>query len=173
MTQDIAEEEKSPLEEASVSNEPGLDPITDLQTQVEAEKDKALRAFAELENFKRRKEQEVDQFKKYAHEKVILELLPVLDSFDRACEHLPLENEELKKQLEGFLLIQKQFHSILDKSGITAIETIGCKFDPNLHQAVLEEESDSVEAGCVTKEFQKGYRLYDKVIRPSMVVVAK
>ncbi len=177
-TQDANVQEASDavLEEkdAAVQSEtPEVSVQDELQQQLDQEKEKSLRAFAELENFKRRKEQEVDQFKKYAHEKVVLELLPVLDSFDRACEHLPQDDESLKKQLEGFLLIQKQFHSVLDKAGVKAIQTEGQEFNPNLHQAVLEEEAESIQTGYIIREFQKGYQLHEKVIRPSMVVVAK
>lgn len=144
-----------------------------LEEQATAEKDKALRALAELENFKRRKEQEVDQFKKYAQERFVLELLPVLDSFDRACEHSGSADSGAQDQVNGFLLIQKQFHQALEKWGVVAVDALGQPFDPNLHQAVMEEEVTDTATGTVTKEMQKGYKLHDRVIRPAMVAVAK
>ncbi len=146
--------------------------IQSLQEEVQAQKDKALRAHAELENFRKRKDQELDTFKKYAHEKMVLELLPVLDSFDRACEHAQAQNQA-QEMMEGFLLIQKQFHTVLEKCGVVPIEALQKPFDPNHHQAVLEEDVPDVEAGVVTKEMQKGYTLHQKVIRPSMVAVSK
>ncbi len=145
--------------------------IAKAESDLAQEKDKALRAAAELENYKRRKDQEVDQYKRYASERTILELLSVLDSFDRACDHLSTQDQE-SDAFSGFLLIQKQFHTIMEKWGVTALETIGHTFDPHAHQAVMEEVSDA-PVGSVIKEFQKGYKLHDKVIRPAMVVVAK
>ncbi|MGE4170409.1 MAG: nucleotide exchange factor GrpE [Candidatus Margulisiibacteriota bacterium] len=143
--------------------------ITGLKEQVAIEKDKALRAAAELENFKRRKENEVEQFKKFALERFVLELLPVLDSFDRAAS----ANTDEQNLKEGFELIQKQFQAVLEKLGVSPFEAVGTPFDPNLHQAVLQEANKEVEAGTVVKEFQKGYKLQDRVIRAAMVVVAE
>ncbi len=128
---------------------------------------------AELENFKRRKEQEVEQFKRFAKEKSVVELLPILDSFDRACAHLDGQTAADQEQVSGFLLIQKQFHHVLEKWGVTPIETEGQAFDPHLHQAVMETESETVAPGMIAQEMQKGYKLHDRVIRPAMVAVAK
>ena len=144
--------------------------VNGVDERVNAEKDKALRAMAELENFKRRKEQEVSQFKQYAKEQTILDILPVLDSFDRACEHSQANGESSE---DGFMLIYKQFHSILEKWSVVAIPSIGEPFDPHVHQAVMEEDSKDAQAGIVLKELQKGYKLGDKVIRPAMVIVSK
>ena len=143
-----------------------------LKEAIQAEKDKALRAHAELENFRKRKEAELESYKKYAQEKLILALLPVLDSFDRACEHAQSQ-PQAQDILDGFMLIQKQFHAVIEKSGVVAIEALNQAFDPHQHQAVMEEEVENVASGTVIKEMQKGYSLHQKVIRPSMVVVAK
>ncbi len=153
------------MSEETVSEEQ-QQPVSELETALQVAQDKMLRAHAELENYKKRKEQELDNFRKFAVEKYVLELLPVLDSFDRACEHdVP----------EGFLLIQKQFHSVLEKLGVKPIELELSKtaFDPHLHQAVLQEENNEVDAHTVLKEMQKGYMLHDRMLRPSMVVVSK
>lgn len=152
--------------------ETGGESIQALKEEIQAEKDKALRAYAELENFRKRKEAEVESFKKYAQEKFILGLLPVLDSFDRACEHGKSQTQA-QEIMEGFMLIQKQFHAVIEKSGVVAIEALDQQFDPHQHQAVMEEEVENVASGTVIKEMQKGYSLHQKVIRPSMVVVAK
>jgi len=144
--------------------------IQELETQLQAEKDKALRALAEMENFKRRKENELDQLKKFMHEKWVLELLPVMDSFDRAFEQ---ENANADTA-SGFHLIYKQFSAVLERNGIKAIEALNTAFDPHKHQAILEEDAPGgVAAQTVLKEMQKGYQLHDRVIRPSMVVVSK
>ena len=141
----------------------------ELIEQLKEEKDKALRAYAELENYKKRKDQETITFKKYVAEGVVSTLLPVLDSFDRACEHANHDDETV----QGFILIQKQFHDALEKCHVTQIEALNQPFDPNCHEAVMQEESDKVESQMVIKELQKGYKLHDRVIRPAMVVVAK
>lgn len=140
----------------------------------DSQKQTALRALAELENFKKRKQQEVDTFKKFAAENVILELLPVLDSFDLACEHANTSADKATRDVvNGFELIQKQFHSALEKVGVTAIEALNQPFNPEYHQAIAQEESKGVDADIIIKEMQRGYRLHDRVIRPSMVVVSK
>ena len=128
---------------------------------VKEEKDKALRSFAELENFRKRKEQEVSTFKKYAAEKCITEILPILDSLERACEHKGTDNEKQEDIVEGVKLIKKQFQDTLEKLGI------------NFHQAVLQEEKEGLNADIIIKELQKGYIFHERVIRPSMVVVSK
>ncbi len=164
--------EKNDVQEEAVLVEEPLMPNPvepSLEGALQTEREKALRAMAELENFKRRKDQEVETFKKFAHEKAILALLPVLDSFDRACAYL---GEEVSEQLNGFLMIQKQFYTILEKLGVEAIDTDKQPFDPNLHQAVMEEAVEGLPSSMVVREMQKGYKLYDRVIRPSMIVIS-
>lgn len=146
--------------------------VAKLQAEVESERSQRLRAFADLENFRKRKEQELVTFKKYASEKVILELLPIVDSLALALSHSENTESEDQNLLEGVQLIQKQFQSVFDKLGVKQIEALGQKFDPHFHQAVLQEDSDQ-EADIVIREMQSGYLLHDRVIRPSMVVVSK
>ena len=142
-----------------------------LKQACKAEQERALRALADFENFKKRKEAEVDQFKQYANEKLILEFLPVVDSFDRAFEQAGTGQGE--EMLSGFQLIHKQFLSILDKLGVSPFDSLNQPFDPNLHMAVSQEEREDVESNMIVREFQKGYKLHDRVIRPAMVVVCK
>jgi molecular chaperone GrpE len=145
--------------------------IEDLQAEVAEEKDKALRAKAELENFRRRNQQEVNTFKKYASEKVLLEFIPILDSFTLACEHADKEKGE--QIIEGFVLIQKQLASAVEKLNVTPIDALNEAFDPSIHQAISQEKIEGKESGFVIKEVQKGYKLYDRVIRPSLVIVSE
>ena len=148
--------------------------VKKLEEQLINAKESELRSLAELENFKKRKQQEVDTFKKYASENVILEILPILDSFDHACSHATEEiTDNAKKVIDGFILIQKQLHTILEKLNVTPINAENQKFDHNVHQAISQEKVDNVESGIVIKEMQKGYQLYDRVIRPAMVVVSE
>jgi molecular chaperone GrpE len=102
---------------------------------------------------------------------LILEFLPVLDSFDRALQSNGDENKDA--MIEGVQLIYKQFESTLDKLGVTPFESLNNRFDPSLHMAVSQEDADGVESETVVKEFQRGYKLHDRIIRPAMVVVAK
>ena len=142
----------------------------DLKTEV----DRSLRALAEMENFKRRKEQEKEEFQKYATTKLIGELLNIMDSFDRATQHAaqPDAASNNKELAEGFDLIKKQLAQLLQKQGVQPIEALNQPFDPNFHQAVSQLENKEVPPQTVVQEFQKGYKLHDRVIRPTMVVVS-
>ena len=102
---------------------------------------------------------------------VVSRLLPILDDFERALDTVP-EDVAANTWFEGVALVYRKLRSILETVDIERIEALGQPFDPNLHEAVLQEESDEHESGIVIKELQKGYRLNDRVIRPAMVVVA-
>lgn len=146
--------------------------VSTLENTVKEEQDKRVRALAELENFRKRKELEVMNFKKYAAEKALLEMLPIIDSVELACAHANTDGSQQKTLLEGVNLIQKQFKSALEKLGVRPIEALNNKFDPNFHQAISQEEHKDIESDTVVKEMQKGYMLEDKVLRASMVVVS-
>lgn len=151
-------------------DDPGVK-IAELTQLVAEEKEKALRARADFENFRKRKDAEVDSFRQYANEKLIVEFLPVVDSIDRALESM--SNPDASPVVEGVQLIHKQLITTLEKLGVSSFASIDAKFDPNLHMAVSEESVEGVEPGTVVKEFQRGYQLHSRVIRPAMVVVAK
>lgn len=149
--------------------------LKEKEEHLKHEKEKVLRALADSENFKKRKEQEKEEFCKFANERLIKELLPVLDSFDYAVDHALKNEEQIDKDkiIEGFMLIQKQLHCFLEKMGVTAIQSLNCLFDPNVHQAVLQEENKEIPVNTVVKEMQKGYQLNSRIIRPAMVIVSK
>jgi len=134
--------------------------------------DKLLRVQAETQNYKRRKEEETDRMVKFANERLIEELLPVIDNFERAIklddENL---NDELSKFLEGFKMIYGSFISILNGLELKEIEALDQPFDPAFHQAVLTDRDESKEDGIILEVLQKGYMLKDKVIRASLVKV--
>jgi molecular chaperone GrpE len=143
------------------------------ESVVAEERDKRIRGLAELENFKRRKEQEVSQLRKFASESVVLDILPILDNVERACDHIPdTAHETVKELVEGMGLIKKQFHSVLEKMGVKSIEALNAPFDPHFHQGVMQEPRSDVDSNTVVKVVQTGYTLHEKVIRPSMVVVS-
>lgn len=134
--------------------------------------DKLLRVQAESQNYRRRKDEETDRMINYANEKLIEELLPVIDNFERAIklddENL---NDELSKFLEGFKMIYGSFINILNGLELKEIEALDQPFDPVYHQAVLTDRDESKEDGIVLEVLQKGYMLKDKVIRASLVKV--
>ena len=129
---------------------------------------KYLRLMADFHNFKRRTEKEKGDIYAFANEKIISELLNVIDNFERALEH----GAEGDSFAEGMNMIFKQLKEVLEKAGVTEIEALGLDFDPNFHNAVMTEDSEQYDSGKVTAVLQKGYILNNRVIRPSMVKVA-
>lgn len=133
--------------------------------------ERLLRSQADFENYRRRVQREKEELTQYANQKLLLNLLPVLDNLERALATPAMEGDEKLRQ--GVDLTARSFRDTLAKEGVTAIEALGQHFDPNLHEAVMTEESDEHEDGQIIFEFLKGYRLGDRVIRPSMVKVCK
>ena len=125
-----------------------------------------LRLLAEFQNYKKRTEKEKSELYSYANEKIMTELLEVMDNFERA-----LEQGESDGFKEGMELIFNQLENVLSKAGLAEIAALGEDFDPNVHNAVMTEETDEYESGKVSGVMQKGYTLNGKVIRPSMVKV--
>jgi len=130
------------------------------------------RAQADLANLRRRNQQEREDYIKRANEEIIRDLLPVLDSFDRALATMPAELSELT-WIEGIKIVERQLRLALLRHGVTPIEAEGQKFDPTQHEAVLHRVTTEHEDEAITTELQKGYRLHDRVLRPSLVEVAK
>ena len=129
---------------------------------------KYMRLMADFQNYKRRTEKEKSDIYAYANEKLVSELLNVIDSFERALDH----GESDESFVQGMNNIFKMLKGVLEKSGLEEVEALGVEFDPNFHNAVMTEDSDEYESGFVTEVLQKGYKLKGKVIRPSMVKVA-
>ena len=134
--------------------------------------DNWLRSLAELENYKKRQEREKAELFKFGQESLIRELLPVLDNIDRAIEHSKV-NHVPASFIEGLELARKSFWEVLKKNGVEAINAVGEKFDPNFHEAIMQQEDPEREENSIISEAQKGYKLNDRLLRPSMVVVAK
>lgn len=140
------------------------------QTAEEQESERYMRLMAEFQNFKKRAAKEKTDIHAYANEKLMNELLPVLDNFERALE---TKTEEVESYAKGMELIFNQMKTALENHGLKEIESLGETFDPNKHSAVMNEETDEYESGKICKVLQKGYELNGKVIRPTMVSVAK
>ncbi|GAE26948.1 heat shock protein GrpE [Halalkalibacter wakoensis JCM 9140] len=129
-----------------------------------------LRVQADYDNFRRRSREEKEAAAKYRSQNVIEALLPVIDNFERALLVKP-EGEEAKSLLQGMEMVYRQFQDTLKNEGVEVIETVGQTFDPHLHQAVMQVEEEGFESNQIVDELQKGYRLKDRVLRPSMVKV--
>lgn len=142
-----------------------------LKEQLEEQKNKLLRALADFDNYKKRVAIEREQFVRFANEALITELLPVIDGLARALE--TAEKTKISEEMvKGIALVKRQLEDALKKFGVEKIESIGKPYDPNLHEAILQKESDEPE-GMILEEMQKGYTLHGRVIRPSMVIVSK
>ena len=167
---DMAQEEKT--DEKDRETEEDKDKAEEKPTDAEPEKEESdaryLRLMADFQNYKKRVEKEKKDLYSYANEKIIIELLSVLDNFERALEQ-ETEGDGFK---EGMEMIFKQLGDVLEKSGLAEIVALGEDFDPNFHNAVMTEETEEYESGKVSGVMQKGYTLNGKVIRPSMVKVA-
>jgi molecular chaperone GrpE len=132
--------------------------------------DKYLRAVAELDNYRKRAAREKTDIIKYGKEDIIRDILPFVDSLDRALEH---DTGDVQAFKNGIALIQDQLLSCLKKHGVERIETAGLNFDPNFHEALMQMESDQHEDNKIVSEMERGYLLNGRLLRPSKVCVCK
>lgn len=146
--------------------------IDELNNKVSSLQEALLRNQADLQNYKRRKDEETEKLMKYKNEELIKELLSVVDNFERAIKMDDHDlSDEVSKFLEGFKLIYTNMINILNKFEVKEISADGIEFDPDYHHAVLTEHDDSKPSGVVLEVLQKGYSYKDRVIRPAMVKV--
>ena len=184
------ENEKTPQEPSSKSQEvehavdtpPGAadDPLKDLEeklsvAQAEASEnhDRLLRMAAEFDNYKKRTARELEDLKKYAAENLIRQLLGVVDNLERAIASASADNASDHRVVDGVALTLAEIMKILEKHHVSPIEAMGEPFDPTFHQAMCQEESSDHPPNTVVQEFQKGYLIHDRLLRPAMVVVSK
>lgn len=177
--QDVTPEAVDAVDVAASIEQPDRrdEQIADLQaqlTEIKArEQESLLRHRAETENLRRRTEQDIEKAHKFALEKFVSELLPVLDSLDRALEVADKNNAELLPMLEGIALTQKSMLDVVGKFGVAVISEVNVPLDPNVHQAIAVVESQEVAPSHVLAIMQKGYTLNGRTIRAAMVTVAK
>ena len=145
--------------------------IEKLENELKEEKEKTLRIQAEMMNFKRRQEESLATYKKYANESILKELLLVKDNFERGFK-FTIETEDNKEMLKGFKMIYQNIEKILEDNQVTEIDDIDVEFDPAVHQAVMTEVAEGVAPGMVIAVLQKGYKYKDRVLRPAMVKVS-
>ncbi|WP_430691838.1 nucleotide exchange factor GrpE [Paenibacillus woosongensis] len=142
-----------------------------LRAELEEQQQRLLRAQADFDNFRRRTQKEKEELGKYASAKLITELLPVIDNFERAIASGE-QGTDVSSYAKGVEMIFRQLEGVLGNEGLKAMETVGEPFNPEFHQAIMQVESDEHEEGIVVEEVQKGYILKDKVLRPAMVKVS-
>ena len=162
--------EEIPLEEMSTDDL--IKKIDELKEESKENYDRYLRSQAEMDNIIKRNKKEKEEWVKYSNETLIKDLLQVIDNLENAINHSGNENS-FNALIEGVELTLKGFKDTLAKSGLEEVKTVGEDFDPCFHHAVQEAMSDSIEKGKIIKEFQKGYTLNQRLIRPAMVVISK
>ena len=162
--------EKAIAENHHQENEELKKKLEDKEKESTANYDKYLRAVAELDNYRKRAAREKTEIIKYGKEDIIKDILPFMDSLDRALEH---DNGDVKAFKDGVALIQEQLLNCLKKHGVERIETAGMDFDPNFHEALMQTESDQHEDNKIVSEMEKGYLLNGRLLRPSRVCVCK
>jgi len=155
------------------------DPLKEIQGELETTKqetketyDRFLRISAEFENYKKRSAREMDDFRKFANQSLIKEMLAVVDNLERALISSTGNNSVDKCMADGVNLTLREILKVFEKFNVKPIESIGQPFDPNFHQAMMQEETDDYPENTVITEMQKGYMIHDRLLRPSMVVVA-
>jgi len=132
--------------------------------------ERLLRTAAEFENFRKRVQKEKDDLRKFAVESLLKDFLPVADNLERALDHA--EEHDLRQVIEGVRLVQKMLADALGKHGVVAFSAVGQPFDPNVHEALMQADSDK-PPGTVVSEMARGYKLHDRLVRPAAVVVAR
>ena len=147
--------------------------IERLTNELQDAREQTLRSQAELQNVRRRAEQDVEKAHKFGQEKLVGDLLSVVDNLERALESMDHDEPTLKPVLEGVELTLKSFHDTLSRHKVETINPVGEPFDPQLHQAMTAVESPDAEPNTVLNVFQKGYTLHGRLVRPAMVVVSK
>lgn len=145
--------------------------LKELQLQVSTLRDQLLRKAAEFENYKKRTDAEISSYLKYANENLLIDLLPVLDDFDRVMKSWN-DGHDIDTFKKGFEMIYDKFKNALSKKGLKEMDTDGKEFDVNLHDALLQSPNAEVPANTIVDTIEKGYFLKDKVLRHAKVVVA-
>ncbi|EOD8342220.1 TPA: nucleotide exchange factor GrpE [Staphylococcus aureus] len=175
-----AEESKGHLQDEAIEEmsdenvieeiDPKDQKINELQQLADENEEKYLRLYAEFENYKRRIQKENEINKTYQAQRVLTDILPAIDNIERALQ-IEGDDETFKSLQKGVQMVHESLINALKDNGLEVIKTEGEAFDPNIHQAVVQDDNPDFESGEITQELQKGYKLKDRVLRPSMVKV--
>jgi len=167
----FAEEAEQTPEETEVDElQAAQQKIAELEAKIEEMDNRYLRLQADFDNSRRRAKLDMEAAQKYRVQSLATDLLQALDNFERATK-IEADNEQTKSLLQGVEMIYNGIVEALKKEGVEAIEAVGQEFDPHLHQAVMQVQDENFGSNIVVEEFQKGYKLKDRVIRPAMVKV--
>ncbi|CAG9619373.1 Protein GrpE [Sutcliffiella rhizosphaerae] len=142
----------------------------ELEAKLDESENRLLRLQADFDNYRRRVRLDQEAAQKYRAQNLVTDILPALDNFERALK-VDSDDEKIQSFLQGMEMVHRQLVEALKSEGLEAIESVGQSFDPHLHQAVMQVDEGDAESNTVLEEFQKGYKLKDRVIRPSMVKV--
>ncbi len=170
MSDELTEANVDEQVEESEPEAPAPDPLATALAERDAYLDLAQRVQADFENYRKRAAREQERLVAHAHERLVRELLPILDDLERALE--AAERHEEAQLVEGVKLVEQSLRTALRKEGLAEIATDG-PFDPHVHEALLIQPSDSAESGAVLEVVQRGYRVGDRVVRPAKVIVAE
>ncbi|EOR23663.1 MULTISPECIES: nucleotide exchange factor GrpE [Bacillaceae] len=160
--------EENTAEELKAANEK----IAVLEAKLEEESNRYLRLQADFDNSRRRARLDMETAQTYRAQSLVMDLLPNIDNLERALK-IEAVDEQTQSLYTGVEMVYRGILEALKKEGVEAIEAVGNEFDPHLHQAVMQEEVEGTESNIVVEEFQKGYKLKDRVIRPAMVKVSQ
>ena len=173
-SQDVETNEEAANKDASNEEDENVDPkdqeIERLQQLANDNEEKYLRLYAEFENYKRRIQNENKINKTYQAQGVLTDILPTIDNIERALQ-IEGDDDSFKSLQKGVQMVHESLLRALKDNGLEEIESEGQVFDPNVHQAVVQDDNPEYESGVITQELQKGYKLKDRVLRPSMVKV--
>jgi molecular chaperone GrpE len=172
VTEEEVEKVASEVEQQEDQPDPMLAALEAAKQEAKDNYDRFLRQTAEFENYKKRTAREMSDFRKYANETIIRELLPVVDNLERAIESSGGDEKSDSCVVEGVEMTLKSILKVFDQFQVKQLESMGKPFDPVFHQAVMREESEAYPENTVIRELQKGYLLHERMIRPAMVVVS-
>ena len=164
------EELERKVAQLSAMLEDSMSRARETQERLKETHERLLRVAAEFDNFKKRAIKERDDAQKFGIERLLKDFLPVADNLERALDHA--EEHDLRQVIEGVKLVQKLLETMLARHGVTGFSALGQPFDPNLHEALMQQESDA-PAGTVVSEMSRGYKLNERLVRPAAVVVAR
>ena len=147
--------------------------LESVEQELKDSHDRFLRVSAEFENYKKRAAREMNDFRKFANESFVKAMLPVVDNLDRAIESSSNDDHSIRSVVEGVNMTLKEILKIFEQFGVKPFESLGKIFDPALHQAVMQKETDNHPEKTILNELEKGYMMHDRLLRPAMVVVSK
>jgi|TARA_B100000959_G_scaffold267807_1_gene311723 molecular chaperone GrpE len=162
--------EKAALEEDENEEPSGPKNLREAQAQINELEDRLLRLTADYENFRKRAQREKNEARQFANQHLLEKQLPILDNFEMALTAAENADSAIR---DGIQMIYDQFHDVLKDVGVEKVDAEGELFDPNLHEAISQQETVDIEEGTVVEQIQSGYKLNDRLVRPARVVVAK